>query len=899
MKKYLPVLVFLLTFSIAPFFASAQTTSTFTKYVTLGQTDQDVKVLQQALNSLGYTVAPTGFGSPGNETSYYGPATTKAIQRFQCATLSICQGSPHTNGYGNFGPLTRRTLAQKYTGSSSAITPNTNGTITYPIIAYPTPTPTPTPSTGNTQDQNRNIGTITIRAIVANIDEVGNKYGSMGEKFTQSKLTETDSALQRLNTFVKQSAYGKAQLQWTTSGVYELGSGVCSHVAWSDKTDDLIQRALQAADSQTPLIDYSYYLIVHPMPDCQDGTSWSFEGRGNFKAYTINGRIVNLRGVRISDLSDEYLFHEFGHSLGYKPNSGIGHPDYLNCPVVTSNGETKISLSNNCPRVYDWNNGVVPVYTMMSAKRGILSDYNAPEKETIGWLTGSNIVTTTAGKYTLSPIEQTGSSPKALRIPIAGITGSGGTDYVVYVSFRQPVGYTYPSAPANKPNGVILDIAENNNISLNHFLTTNSTNMDAPLQIGVPYRIGTNGPVITLTGISNNLASITVSSGTIVPPDPTLTPVISFSSSPTSVSSGQSSALSWKVTNANRCVLFSGITQESVLVNGSKTVYPTQTTSYRLWCVNDPGTGKDGPSAEKTISVTVNNPVASASIDQNSLTSSSGMPTISGYAYNVTQPFGVSISNNGGKVWASGNIAVNNNRWSTTVNQTLSAGTYQVQVYSNNILVTNGTLTITSPAPTCSLYSNKSSYTLGETITYSWTSQNATYASFQQDTSGKDHLWLPGDKLPANGSQQVTASVIGNPPVTLLVGGVNNGIGYCSKTVNVTSNSLETVSFDQNALKVMPGTAFALSGGTSAKSGSFTVAVVGPNYSGATNWNTVGNLLKGGSSYTTVSKTVSLSGAGWTASFGSIGSEGYYTVLIYDGNYNLLGTATLWVTFKG
>lgn len=369
------------------------------------------------------------------------------------------------------------------------------------------PIPTPIYTNPITPNQNRNIGTIAVRAIVANIDEVGNKWGSMGEKFTQSKLTETDLALQRLDTFVKQSSYGKAQLQWTTSGVYELGSGVCNHAAWSDKTNDLIQRALQVADSQTPLVDYSYYLIVHPMPDCPDGSFWSFEGHGTFKTYTLNGRTVHLRGTRISDLSDDYLFHEFGHSLGYQPNTGFGHPDYWNCPVTKmSSGETRVALSDSCQRIYDWNNGNIPVFTIMSAKRGILSDYNAPEKEVIGWLTGQNIVTTTAGKYTLSPIEQVGLNPKALKIPITG------TDYVVYVSFRQPTGYVYPSAPSNKPNGVILDIAENNNISLNHYLVSDSNNMDAPLQIGVPYRLGTNGPVIILNSISNNLASITVSS---------------------------------------------------------------------------------------------------------------------------------------------------------------------------------------------------------------------------------------------------------------------------------------------------------------------------------------------------------------------------------------------------
>jgi hypothetical protein len=108
---------------------------------------------------------------------------------------------------------------------------------------------------------------------------------------------------------------------------------------------------------------------------------------------------------------------------------------------------------------------------------------------------------------------------------------------------------------------------------------------------------------------------------------------------------------------------------------------------------------------------------------------------------------------------------------------------------SSKASVSVKTLTLTATpvlAPTCTLTANKSSYVLGETITYKWTSTNATYAGWQQDTSGKDHLLLPGDKLPANGTQAVPASVTGNPPVTLTVGGVG-GTGSCSLTVAVTS----------------------------------------------------------------------------------------------------------------
>lgn len=98
---------------------------TFTRYLTVGSTGTDVKVLQQSLNSLGYTVSASGVGSSGQETTYYGPSTTLALQKFQCATLKVCSGSPTTNGYGNFGPQTRAALNSRI--SSAVTATNTRG----------------------------------------------------------------------------------------------------------------------------------------------------------------------------------------------------------------------------------------------------------------------------------------------------------------------------------------------------------------------------------------------------------------------------------------------------------------------------------------------------------------------------------------------------------------------------------------------------------------------------------------------------------------------------------------------------------------------------------------------------------------------------------------------------
>ncbi|MDO8655387.1 MAG: sortase, partial [bacterium] len=58
---------------------------TFTRDLTVGSTGDDVKALQQFLNSHGTQVAATGFGSSGNETTYFGKATRVALIRWQKA----------------------------------------------------------------------------------------------------------------------------------------------------------------------------------------------------------------------------------------------------------------------------------------------------------------------------------------------------------------------------------------------------------------------------------------------------------------------------------------------------------------------------------------------------------------------------------------------------------------------------------------------------------------------------------------------------------------------------------------------------------------------------------------------------------------------------------------------
>ncbi|MEY4440876.1 MAG: hypothetical protein RLY49_502 [Candidatus Parcubacteria bacterium] len=71
-----------------------------------GMTHPNVKKLQQLLNSLGYKLAESGPGSPGNETEYFGLLTKTALAKYQADN-----GIVPASGY--FGPITRAFLALK------------------------------------------------------------------------------------------------------------------------------------------------------------------------------------------------------------------------------------------------------------------------------------------------------------------------------------------------------------------------------------------------------------------------------------------------------------------------------------------------------------------------------------------------------------------------------------------------------------------------------------------------------------------------------------------------------------------------------------------------------------------------------------------------------------------
>ena len=88
--------------------ASSSGATSFTRALSFGSTGEDVRLLQKVLNSDPATqVAVSGAGSPGQETTRFGPATEAAVKKFQMKYGIAKAGNP---GYGYVGPATRAKL---------------------------------------------------------------------------------------------------------------------------------------------------------------------------------------------------------------------------------------------------------------------------------------------------------------------------------------------------------------------------------------------------------------------------------------------------------------------------------------------------------------------------------------------------------------------------------------------------------------------------------------------------------------------------------------------------------------------------------------------------------------------------------------------------------------------
>lgn len=87
----------------------------FSRNLRRGMSGSDVRELQKFLNAHGFTVATQGAGSPGQESTYFGTATLKAVTRFQEAHADqLLAPLGLTKGTGLFLEVTRTFVNQNF-----------------------------------------------------------------------------------------------------------------------------------------------------------------------------------------------------------------------------------------------------------------------------------------------------------------------------------------------------------------------------------------------------------------------------------------------------------------------------------------------------------------------------------------------------------------------------------------------------------------------------------------------------------------------------------------------------------------------------------------------------------------------------------------------------------------
>jgi uncharacterized cupredoxin-like copper-binding protein len=189
-------------------------------------------------------------------------------------------------------------------------------------------------------------------------------------------------------------------------------------------------------------------------------------------------------------------------------------------------------------------------------------------------------------------------------------------------------------------------------------------------------------------------------------------PTATFSATPASITSGQSSTLQWTTTNATSVSIDNGVGSRPV--NGSVSVSPTSTTTYTLTA-----TGAGG-SVTRTATVTVTQPPTIPTFTANPTAINLG--AASTLTWTTTNATSVSIDNGVGSQAVNGSANVSPTANTTyTLTATGAGGTVTKQV------------TVTINAPTATFAAAPTTITLGNSTTLTWSTTNATSVSIDNN----------------------------------------------------------------------------------------------------------------------------------------------------------------------
>jgi hypothetical protein len=261
--------------------------------------------------------------------------------------------------------------------------------------------------------------------------------------------------------------------------------------------------------------------------------------------------------------------------------------------------------------------------------------------------------------------------------------------------------------------------------------------------------------------------------------------IISFVAVPPAINSGQSSTLSWLVTNADTVTI---TTLGSVALSGSQAVSPTVTTTYVLTAT------KSGVSTTAQATVTVNGTGAGlpviASFTANPASITAGqISTLSWTTQNATT---ITISSLGGVV-PNGSVGVSPTTTTTyTLTATNAAGSVTAQA-TVTVGGTGGPVTITSFTATPPMITAGGSSVLACAATGAVsvaingvTTQGGTATATVSPTQTTSYTCVATGANKQTATQQVTVTVTNNAPVVVIAGGTSQYVSRRNLVLSAT-----------------------------------------------------------------------------------------------------------------
>lgn len=325
-----------------------------------------------------------------------------------------------------------------------------------------------------------------------------------------------DVVFSQTDGFFRENSGGAA---WITGDVYgwftiDMPSTICDTTTLAT----LAKAAAQGAGAT--LSNYQRYVYAFPRNAC---TWWGLGSvGGNPSQAWING-----------DMALDVAGHELGHNLG------LYHSRNMDC------GSTTIGTGCTVNEYGD-------TLDLMGATRG---HYNAFQKERLGWLAPSQIVTltdTTNSTYVIEPYASPTGGVKALKI-LKSTDPTTGLRTFYYVEQRQAIGYdAFMSGWANVMSGVAVHTGSESGGNTTYLLDMTpetSSWYDPALIGGRTFADATAG--LALETVSAGASGATVSIALAPPATACVraTPQVTLSGSSGSVSAG--TPVSYTVTVAN------------------------------------------------------------------------------------------------------------------------------------------------------------------------------------------------------------------------------------------------------------------------------------------------------------------------------------------------------------